>query len=64
MDEIDIWRAAHLLIQQYGEGAESEAARLGNLAIERGDARGRGVWCDVLKAITSLANTKTAEPLN
>jgi hypothetical protein len=34
--EIDIYRAANFLIQQHGDNAEGEAARLGDLAIEKG----------------------------
>ena len=64
MEEIDIWRAARLLIQQHGDGAQWEAARLGDLAIERGDARGERVWCDVLKAIKTLMDVQPSGPLN
>jgi hypothetical protein len=64
MEEIDIWRAANLLIERYGDDAEWEAARLADLAIDKGDARGERVWCDVLKAIKSLMNTKPPGPLN
>ncbi|MBN9545273.1 MAG: hypothetical protein J0I19_07360 [Alphaproteobacteria bacterium] len=64
MEEIDLWRAAHLLIQQHGDGAEREAMRLGGLAMEKGDAQGERVWVGVLTAIKSLMNRLPPSPLN
>lgn len=62
--EIDIYRAANLLIQQHGADAEWEAARLGDLAIEKGDARGERVWVEVIKAIKVLLEAKPSGPTN
>lgn len=64
MDEIDIWRAANLLIQQYGEGAGQEAARLGGLAVGKGDPEGERVWVEVSRAIKTLMETNLSGPLN
>lgn len=64
MEEIDIWRAANLLVQQHGIGAEQEALRLGGLAIEKGDIQGVQVWCDVLRAIKALSDTNPSGPAN
>lgn len=64
VSEIDIWRTANLIIQQHGEGAQWEAARLGDLAIENGDPEGERVWVDVLKAVKSLMDVKPPGPVN
>jgi len=64
MEEIDLWRAANLLIQYHGDDAEREAARLGSLAIERGDTQGQQVWFGVLTAIKSLKNRQPPGPTN
>ena len=64
MEEIDIWRAAQLLIQQHGEGAGQEAARLGGFAIGKGDLEGQRVWAEIVKAIKTLLETKSAGQLN
>ena len=42
--DIDIWRAANLLIRQRGADAEIEAARLADLMLDRGDKEGQLVW--------------------
>lgn len=62
--EIDIWRTANLLFQQHGEGAQLEAARLGDLAIEKGDPEGERVWVEVLKAVKSLMDIKPPGSVN
>jgi len=64
MDEIDVWRAANLLIQQHGEGAAREAARLGGLTVGKGDLEGERVWVEILKVIKTLLETKPSGPLN
>jgi hypothetical protein len=40
----DIWRAANLLIQQYGEFARATAQRTADEMADRGDAGGQRVW--------------------
>ena len=36
LSDLDIWRAANLLIRQHGADVELEAARLQDLMLERG----------------------------
>jgi len=39
VSNLDIWRAANLLIQEHGAAAGLEAARLQDLMLDRGDDR-------------------------
>jgi hypothetical protein len=48
---IDIWRAANMLIKRYGAEAEIEAARLADLMLERGDGPGHLLWLRIKRAI-------------
>jgi len=57
VEEIDIWRAARLLIQQHGMAPSGKQ-------LERGDARGERVWCNALKAIETLMDIQPSGPLN
>ena len=41
--DIDIWRAANLIMKQHGENAEILAAQRADLMLERGDPEGRVV---------------------
>ena len=52
--DIDIWRAANLIMKQHGENAEILAAQRADLMLERGDPEGRVVWLRIRRAIAEL----------
>jgi hypothetical protein len=55
--EIDIWRAAQLMLKRYGEKAlEESAARADELALA-GDHDGATTWRRIMDAVAQLANT-------
>jgi hypothetical protein len=54
ISDLDIWRAANLLIRQHGADAEVEAVRLQDLMLGRGDDEGRAVWARIKRAIEAL----------
>lgn len=59
ISDLDIWRAANVLIQQHGDGAEIVAARRVDDMLERGDAEGRQVWHRIRHAIEALQAPQT-----
>lgn len=62
ISDLDIWRAANLLIRQHGGEAEIEAARKADLMLERGDHDGQRVWMRVGRAIAALQASPTGPP--
>lgn len=54
VDEIDIYRAAKLLINQYGADAPVQAAMRADAMTERGDMAGAAMWKRVVRAIAEL----------
>ena len=55
--EIEIWRAANLMLKRYGERAlEESAARVDELAAQD-DYNGASVWRRITDAVGQLANT-------
>jgi hypothetical protein len=52
--DIDIWRAANLLIKQHGENAEIVAAQRADQMLERGDRDGEILWLRIRRAIIDL----------
>ena len=52
--EIDVYRSAHTLIQQHGEGAIIQAAMKADEMLDRGDLDGAAVWRRVVAAIEEL----------
>jgi hypothetical protein len=54
ISDLDIWRAANLLIRQHGDEAELESARRTDLMLNRGDLEGQTVWKRIRRAIVEL----------
>lgn len=52
--QLDIYRAANLLIERHGTDALIEAARLIDTMLARGDGHGRLVWLRIKRAIVAL----------
>jgi hypothetical protein len=54
MEAIDVWRAAKLLVDRYGDGAAPEAARRIAEQQSSGDTVGAAVWGQIHAAILEL----------
>jgi hypothetical protein len=62
ISELDIYRAANLLIHQHGPNAELEATLLAALMRGRGDHEGLMAWMRIGQAITVLQATPAGMP--
>jgi hypothetical protein len=58
--EIDIWRAADLMLKRYGEKALEESATHADELATDGDHDGAVTWRRITAAVGQLANTTTA----
>ena len=54
ISNLDIWRAANLLIRKHGADAELEAAKRADLMLDRGHDDGRLLWARIRRAIEEL----------
>lgn len=54
VSDLDIWRAAALLIRKHGPAAKMEAAKRGDLLLARGNSDGHFVWVNIRRAIEAL----------
>ena len=52
--DLDIHRAANLLIERYGEDASTHAAMSADAMMEKGDLDGYAVWKLIMKAVDDL----------
>jgi hypothetical protein len=52
--DLDIYRAANLLIERYGEDAGIHAAMSADAMMAKGDLDGFAVWRLILKAVDEL----------
>ena len=62
--EIDIWRAAALMLKRYGEKALDESATRADELAAGGDHDGVAVWRRITDAVLQLANTTPPGPLH
>jgi hypothetical protein len=54
ISDLDIWRAATLLIRKHGATAELEAAKRSDLMLDRGDDERRILWARIRRAVEAL----------
>ena len=62
VSDLDIWRAANLLIGRYGAGAELQAAQRADLMRDRGDDDGRLVWMCIRRAVEAIQAPPSSTP--
>jgi hypothetical protein len=55
--EIDIWRAAQLMLKCYSDKAIDESAARADELVAAGDGNGAVVWRRISAAVAQLANT-------
>ncbi len=55
--DLDIYRAANVIIKQYGEEAPIHAAMRADATLKAGDPDGYAVWKRILRLIEALQGT-------
>jgi len=61
VSDLDIYRSAKLLIEQYGEGALLHAANRTDEMLDKGDLDGRAVWSRIYEAVLELGRKAPAD---
>ena len=54
--EIDIWRAAQLILRRYGDKVLEESAARADELVATGDDNGAAVWRRIMDTVTQLSN--------
>lgn len=54
MEEIDVWRAAKLMVDHHGDQAQLEAIEMATVMVGRGDRAGQLTWLAIFNAIGFL----------
>jgi hypothetical protein len=60
VNELDVWRAANILLKRYEEEAVFIAAKRADALLDQGDTEGCGVWIRITRAITDLERQMSA----
>jgi hypothetical protein len=61
IDDLDILRAANILIKRHGADAVIVAAQRADELLETGDTEGCAIWKRILAAVMELTRTTPAE---
>lgn len=59
--EIDIWRAAGVMMKRYGKDAALEATRRADEFEAQGNRDGQRIWLRIITAIDALQNVQPGE---
>jgi hypothetical protein len=62
--EIDIWRAATLMLKRYGDKAPEQSATRADELADGGDHDGADTWRRITSAVEQLAHTTPPGPLH
>ena len=62
--EIDIWRAASLMLKRFGDKAEEQSAARAEELTTEGDDDGAATWRRITNAVRQLADTTPSGPVN
>ena len=61
IDDVDIWRAADLLIKRHGDDAGMIAAQRADELLNHRDLEGYAIWRCILASVSDLTRTSPAE---
>jgi hypothetical protein len=64
LPEIDIWRAANLMLKRCGEKALKESSARADELASGGDHNGAPVWRRIISAVVELANNVPPGPVH
>jgi len=64
ISEIDVWRAAQLMLKRYGDNALEESADRANELALAGDDDGAATWRRIMAAVEQLANKTPPRRVN
>ncbi len=54
LSDLDLWRAAQIMVKRYGDGAATEAAMRADEFLNQGIIDGKRLWMRIMPAIEEL----------
>lgn len=63
-EDIDIWRAAKMLVDRHGDEAPVHAAMRADELLADGDIDGQHIWTRIQRAIEELLRGRGDDPLH
>ena len=54
ISDLDLWRAANVMIKRYGDGAATEVAMRADEFLDQGNLDGQRLWMRIVQAIEEM----------
>ena len=54
ISDLDLWRAAQVMVKGYGDGAATEAAKRADGFLDQGNIDGKRIWMRIMQVIGEL----------
>ncbi len=54
ISDLDLWRAAQVMVKRYGKDAATEAAMRADEFLDQGNLDGKRLWMRIMQAIEEL----------
>jgi hypothetical protein len=64
ISELQIWRAANLLLKRYGDNAGAKGVARADALAAIGDREGEALWRRITQAVAQLANKTPPGPVH
>ncbi len=61
ISDLDLWRAAQIMVKRYGDGATTEAAMCADEFLDQGNLDGKRVWMRIMQAIEELQRERPGD---
>ncbi len=61
LSDLDLWRAANVMIKRYGDGAATEAAMRADEFLDQGIIDGKQLWMRIMRAIEELQRERPSD---
>ncbi len=61
LSDLDLWRAAQIMVKRYGTGATIEAAIRADEFLDQGSLDGQRLWMRIMQAIEELLRVRPSD---
>ncbi len=61
LSDLDLWRAAQVMVKHYGDGAATEAAMRADEFLDQGNIDGKRIWTRIMQAIEELQRERPGD---
>ncbi len=61
LSDLDLWRAAQIMVKRYGDGGATEAAMRADEFLDQGNLDGKRLWVRIMQAIEEMQRERPSD---